>query len=308
MPNPDWPESVRNAVKAFAAWMEKEDVSQAPAARLLQISRAALCQTLSGKYSGDVQRIARAMATLLRREHARARSMRTPYVKTDIAEQVLEAITNAHAERAIVFVLGPTGIGKTTAAQHYAQEEPQAVYLEAGPSAAPLGFLRHIGSVLGVALSYQSYNMRIALTDALSGSDQLIIIDEADYLPESTLHHLRLIHDTARIGMVFIGTEAYLRMLWSRRSTTLDQFLGRVAYVVYPGQCAREDIERLAEPYGLDREALDILVDGACGQARRAALALYAVHRYGRGYSARFIRRAFRELMPVISTADKQNR
>lgn len=303
MPEEDAADQVQKIVDRFAAYMEREGLSQKRAGAMLGISSSTLSQVLNDSYTGRRDRVARRMAKALRREEARDNRPEAPeYCPTHISEQVLEALNDAHVERALVCVLGPTGIGKTISARQYCQEEPSTIYLVGGPSATPKAFMMDLVTAAGIELpnsNVPARGVRDAIIEGLRDADRLIVIDEVDYLEEATLQHLRIIQEEAEVGMGLLGTHGFLANLQRRRSATLSQFLGRVSHAVYLNKASRQDLEAITAHLDLSEEAMDVLVEGANGEVRRAVHALMQVQREGNGYKPKTIRRAYRKQMPL---------
>ncbi len=298
-----WTDEMREIVREFAGWMEEQDISQRAAARRLGVSPSAISQMLQEDYDGDAPGIADKMDRLLERHRMRELVPDKPgFVRTSIADQVHEACTIAHVERVIALVLGPTGVGKTMALDAYCEEQPETIKVEAGPGCSRQAFSKLMARAVGIEWHGSAYETRLELTEELSGTDRLLIVDECDYLPVDTLQVIRMIADGAGIGCVLCGTYSYLSKLHQKRSSTIDQFLGRVHYVQKVHQINKADIQALADEVAdLDEDALDALDAGACGQARRAVAALVAARRHSRnGLNANAIRHAYETLMPVM--------
>ncbi len=297
----DWTADQKETVERFSALMEKRDWSQPDAAKRLGVSPATLSQMLNHSYEGRVGVICETMQRVMR--HAELRSHAPddpPYATTSVTQQVVEVLGLAHAERRLACILGPTGVGKTMAVQRYREHEPDTIYLVAGPSCKPFSITKQLAAELDIDCAASTYDRRMAVAEALQDSDTLVVVDEIDYPNEKTLQCLRLIYDQADVGMVLIGTASFLEKIRRRKSSTAQQFLGRVAYARRVHSCSDDDLARIAEPYDLDDDALDALTAGACGQARRACNALIAAQRMADGdLSAKAIRRAYETLMPV---------
>ena len=293
----------------WSTHMRREELSQKAAARQLGISSGVLSQMLAGKYPGNIERIAGEMVRMLRRaDMRRARPKRPEYRETPTARRVLDALIDAHVEGVIVCVLGRSGVGKTMAARHYCEDEPTAMYLEGGPAATPNAVLKSIAGAIHMPVHGKTWDLRQHIASELHNSGRLLIVDEVDYIPESTLHTLRLISDNAEMGLAVIGTPAYLVRLHGRRSATIDQWLSRIARVEIINGASREDIEEMVVGLPFDDEGVAELVRVAEGQTRRAVLTLLAMQRNGYGYKATHVRMAARELMPSIETLQKRER
>lgn len=297
----DWTKDQKSTVERFSELMERRDWSQPDAAKRLGVSPATLSQMLNHSYEGRVDAICDTMQRVMRHAELRAHAPSDPpYATTSVSEQVIEVLGLAHAERRLACILGPTGVGKTKAVERYRDHEPDTIYVVSGPSCSPYSLTRQLAADLNIDCANSTYDRRIAIAEALADSDRLLVIDEIDYPNEKTLQCLRLIYDQADVGMVLIGTASFLEKIRRRKSSTAQQFLGRVAYARRVHACSDDDLARIAEPYDLDDDALDALAAGACGQARRACNALIAAQRMADGdLSARAIRRAYETLMPV---------
>ena len=62
----------------------------------------------------------------------------------------------------------------------------------------------------------------------LSGTNSLIIIDEARHLTTKAFDTIRAINDKAHIGIVYAGNPEILRRMYGRQEEELDQLYSRV--------------------------------------------------------------------------------
>lgn len=297
-------------VERFIAYVKARGWSQADAARRLGVSASTLSQVASGTYRGDVPRIAEKMTRALAREDRRSSVPRLPaFALTSVAELALETLRNAHDEGKMAVVMGRAGAGKTMAVQCYITAEPETILVTMKPAGrkglhgAGRPLLRTLADALGVEMSaWCSQHEAIEIIGAaLRDTGRLLIIDEIDYAAEDLLQVIRMIHDIAHCGIVFVATPAWLVRLRSRKSATLDQFLSRISYCCAVNGINDEDAERIAAPFGLDRAALAGLREGAHGSARRLSNALVVAQRIaandGGRIDAKTISRAYSTLM-----------
>jgi len=283
--------------------MKGNGVPQGEACQRLRISRASLCEMLAFKYPGDVGRICATMVRFMADQKLRALAPAPPpFATTTISEQVVEALVVARIERLLAVVVGPTGVGKTAAVRAYCEQAPDVICVEAGTHAKSWTILHEIAMALGLEWPGCAAlrDMRVRISDALAERGGLVIVDEVDYVPEATLQDLRFVQEAADLGLVLVGTLAFLMGLRGRESDTVDQALGRIGYVARVGPCSADDIARIAAPLDLGDGALAELVAGSGGQARRAVHALRAAQRCGEERpTAAGIRRGFRTLLPL---------
>ncbi len=300
---PQWNEEQRQVVRRFFGLAARLGLNQADMARVLRVSTATISQMRNEKYTGAVGRITERMSRTMSRWRDKLELVQpVDFVQTGIALEVQSALRLAHVRGEISVILGPAGVGKTQAAQQYCKEEPETLYVICGPGASPKPILTVLAGNLKEGWHGTQYQMRQKVVLALAGSEQLIIFDDVDLVPETTLQHLRLIHDQTRVGMAFLATPAYLARLKEKRSQTINQFLSRVGLEVHLGGCSDEDIEMIAAQFKVDAEALEVLRNGADGQARRAVKALQNAVALNGGakVSARSLQTAFRQLPRLL--------
>jgi len=290
----------QRVIEAYKVLIEQNGWTLREASRPLQIAASTLSQTLAGKYRGDVAAIVSRMSKALHRERRRKGApKRPPFMVTSVADDVLKVCEEAHALRLPVLITGPSGIGRTVALKEYCRREPETIYVEAGPFARPKALLQQVAAQVRGEFTGGIHTMRVELGTALQDADQLLIVDEVDYVPEYSLQTLRMIADRANCGIVYCATRAFLEKLRRKRSKTIDQFLNRVAYVHDCEQLTDEDLERLLAFYGLSDRCRDLAKLMASGCARRLVngvlLALRAAGK--RTVSDEMIRRAFKRLL-----------
>lgn len=115
------------------------------------------------------------------------------------------------------------------------------------------------------------------LVDKLTGSNRLIIIDEADHLSLDALQAVRNLNDLAEVGIVFSGNDKiYRQMLAGRRSYEFDQLRTRI--VVRKKVVNDYTIDELTAIFpGLNQECIGYLLKLANAESLRTAKKLYEV-------------------------------
>jgi hypothetical protein len=296
----------RAIIERFKALADRKGWGLRTVGPMIGMSREAASRLLRCKYpSPRVPDLVLLLEKRLAREKLRDQLQPEPdYVQTSVSEAVIDACYVAHVERALALVLGNTGDGKTRGAREFVRLEPDSAYVVAGPGATHSTIIRHLARRFECDPSGPSYEVRLRLGDKLRDRDLVILVDECDEMTDSCREMLRVLHDEARIGMVFIGTHLFLERMRRRRSLTADQFLGRVAIRRILGGVSREDLARIAAQYDLDAECLELLVDNSAGQARRAWQAIRAAHRIEQSngaagkIAAKHLRQAFATELP----------
>jgi DNA transposition AAA+ family ATPase len=296
-----WTDAEKQAVREWAAWCERKELSRTQQAKLLRVSAATLSQMLSFTYAGRADRIVEQMKREVRRWRLEAVAPAPPpYATTSVTEEVVHACAVAHIEHVIVLILGGTGIGKTMGIRRYCEAEPDTILITAGVGCSPWSIEQLLAARLGIAWHGSVAHMRNQIAETLRGSGRLLIVDEIDYVNEPTLQCLRMIHDAAQVGLVLVGTGAYLRKLRARKSATIGQVLGRIRAAIQLDGCSADDLAAILKPFAFSDDALDAVVEGAGGQARRAvACAIAAKRLNGKEITAETVRQAYASLMPL---------
>lgn len=179
--------------------------TQSAIAQALGRSPAVINQYLQGKYKGDCQAIDKAVEQFINRHSARKQEVRLAFVATPSANAILEVCALAHTMFDIQLVIGEAGLGKTMALKHYTANHSGVIMLEVEPTYNVKVLLNALCIQLNLSTGRSNHDMMTAVIDKLDGSEQLLIIDEAELLPYKALEILRRIHDKAGIGLLLAG-------------------------------------------------------------------------------------------------------
>lgn len=219
------------ARSACRAAMDSAGLSLAHASREIGdgVSAATLGRWLRGTYTGDVPAVtARIEAWLLTRREGDALSLAEAgldrHAETDAATSIDDALAYAHSSKDIVLIHGPSGRGKTSAAEGYRATHSRVFYMPATRAMATMvGLLTCLGEAIGAyPASISALNWERAIIARLRQGNSLVIIDEAHHLRDALLDELRCIRDNAGCGLALIGNDAVLMSI--RRC---PQILGR---------------------------------------------------------------------------------
>ena len=171
---------------------------------------------LNGKYTASPTKFLYKLIDTIRRQSEReAQNIGdNPFVETSVFRAVRAACKRAHTYRSFSVVSAFVGTGKTRALKQYAKEHPSCILIEATPGMNAKILLRELVEKSG-AIVHKTYqfshgtkdDMMDAVITKLTGTDKLIILDEADKVNPHTLEYLRRISDKAKVGAVLSGTE-----------------------------------------------------------------------------------------------------
>jgi DNA transposition AAA+ family ATPase len=264
--------------------------SQNAACKLVGIGAAIMTPLRKGTYTGNVSKN---MSILIdyfaAKEEVRALAT-TPqemprYVKTSVSEQVIDVIRYCQLHGSLAVACGDSGIGKTRAAEKFVEDHPHdAIYIALNPCFTSLkSLLKILCEHLGLTRYSTLDNMWLAIAGKLRDG-QVLIFDEAQYLPWRTIEALRALtdrfeRDRLTLGIVFIGNTKIVDG-WGRNKTAeFAQIRGRMTQetVFDAGMITREDIQLLIPDVASKDKETDFLLELVRGsrQGVRAAMMLW---------------------------------
>ncbi|WP_326701511.1 ATP-binding protein [Streptomyces sp. NBC_01754] len=131
---------------------------------------------------------------------AGARTVLTPGL-TDVDS----ALADAHRQRRFLCVLGDAGLGKTFAVHHTAHTRfPRAhVPLRLGARPGPADLRFHLHHALGIhgTAPAEPAAADALIRRALGAAPRIVVVDEADRMPEPCFEYLRFLHDDLPDGL-----------------------------------------------------------------------------------------------------------
>ncbi|NBI77065.1 hypothetical protein D3Z42_16805, partial [Lachnospiraceae bacterium] len=95
-----------------------------------------------------------------------------------------------------------------------------------------------------------------AITDYLTATPKLIIIDEAQHLSIRALENLRAINDVTESGIVLCGNPTVYDRMHGRGQAHFAQLYSRIGIRRHIIEPSLEDITAIFNPYALDKESL----------------------------------------------------
>ena len=262
---------------AFAAHLDRAGLSIAQAAREIGRRESTISRWLNRKYTGDNDAVEALVARWLETQAEIAeRSLAAVgldrYTETGVAEQIMGALAYAQAEGDIVTIIGPSGRGKTRAAEQYCATRSGAFYLAVSGSVFTLpGLLGEVSEAIGATVAVRSaLATEKAVIARMRDRNYLLVVDEAHFLRDGLLDELRIIRDRARCGLALVANES-IEMALNRR----DQIAGRVGLSLDLSTQPVADVEKIAAgPLGRrpDKAELKILTAAARGPGGLHAL------------------------------------
>ncbi len=212
--------------------------SQIKLARASSQGQTTLNAIIRGKYpSSPTDRLNKVIDAIERQSERESEKIGdNPFVETSIYVAVNAACKRAHKYRSFSVVSAFVGTGKTKSLKRYAELHPNTVLIEATPDMNATVMLRELVEKTN-AIVHKSHkwargtksDMMEAIIANLTGSDKLIILDEAEKTTTQTLEYIRRISDIAKVGVVLSGTEMLQPMIRDPRGR-FGQISSRILY------------------------------------------------------------------------------
>jgi len=265
---------------ALSDFMEQSHKSQRQISRETGLSTSVISQFLNDSYAGDNEEVARTISRYLTVSKERLNSVSSTCFFPELynTKEVLFTCFYAHRHNDLALVSGDVGAGKTTALRHYAANNTGVIFVTANAcTTLATAILGLICQQVGRQVPGRKAALMNTLVEQLTGSNRLIIIDEADHLSLDALQAIRNLNDLAKVGIVFSGNDKiYRQMLSGRRSYEFDQLRTRI--VVRKKVFNEYTVEEMQGMFPtLNQECIGYLLKLARSESLRTAKKIYDV-------------------------------
>ncbi len=262
---------------------------------------------MNDKYNGDMETIGRTLQRWLENYHRAAELPEPPrFVETRTARQIWTSMRFASLTESISVICGNPGVGKTEAAREFRRTNNNVWMITITPSCASvLECLTELAYELGMNDAPRRKGpLSRALRRRLEGTQGLVIIDEADHLGAEVLEELRLLQESARIGLVLMGNHrVYSNMTGGNRTVEFARLFSRIAKRTAINKTKIDDVKAIADAWQItgenERELLQQIAQkpGALRILNHSLrLAAMTAHGKGERVNEDYLRQAFREL------------
>lgn len=268
---------MQNLLKQY---IDQNKTSQSEVSKQIGLSTATISQWLKGIYKGDVEAVETKVKQFLERksEKTKRTGMNTDFVETYNASRIIETCQHAHVTGSFGVVVGDAGLGKTYALKHYAKTNTNVILIEVDPTFSPKVLLIDICSKLGIVPSRSNHDNMVNIVDMLTGSDKLIIVDEAELLTTKALELIRRIHDKAEVGILLAGMPRLRANLRGSRGD-FKQIFSRVNIDLDLQPLTKADVGLLSETALGTNAFNDKLAALSKGNARRLTKLIQGAYR-----------------------------
>jgi DNA transposition AAA+ family ATPase len=265
-------------VAAIKKWLAAHEKSNAWLGKKASIPNGTLSQILSLKYVSSPTKQLNQLASVLAVETARMQDGPEGYVETSVHQLMRVVFDRARKHQNFGVVSGYVGVGKTSFCKTYRSTAPMTLLVEANPNMTPGVFLEELLAQLNAPMQVGLDRKFREVVRVLSGTNYLIVADEAEKLSSNALEYLRRIRDKAQVGVALVGSEK-LTALLSVHHGQFDQVRSRVG--MWPRtieRITRDDCDALARSALSDfSELSDDVLDALWGYCEGSARVLVEV-------------------------------
>jgi DNA transposition AAA+ family ATPase len=255
-------------------------ISQSKAAQALGYSSGVVSAYKSRTYNGNVKAFEATVRAWLKREARRISKIDIPTAETTVLDSVRKAVSMAQDDADIAVIVGDSGTGKTTALRSYAAESHSAILIEVDSSFTKNVLVTEIARAVGVESKGGMTQVSARIVEALRGRDTVIMIDEADYLSDSSLELVRrIINDKAQTGVVLVGLPRLKYKLENLRNDH-QQLTSRVGVLLEVKRLSKSDAVKIISGVWRDlpKETVEAFVKMSNGSVRTLTKLMGRVH------------------------------
>lgn len=247
-------------------YMEANGLTNTQMARQLNISRSTFSQYLNGKYTGNNDLPRKQAIDFFNLAVELPATPEKMYVETEQAQKVFTVSRFAQRKGLLALIIGPAGVGKTTALEAYTKKTSQAVMVTAYPGIPPNRLYKRLMGKLKYEKIGDDATLIEVLISSLKGKNMLLIIDEGHYMKLNLLEQLRHIQDMSGVGVVLSGNfDLHDRMKGKDMAKYAHLYSRAALKVTISGEPGRAQVKEMMEKKGLpvDRASVDFMMNKA---------------------------------------------
>lgn len=240
---------------ALRGHLKDTGISQNRAAKKFNVSSATISHIISGHWDSIGPKIWNSLASQL--NVSEWRILETANMKT-----VWALLEDNREEKKMMAIYGPTGTGKTTAAEIYSHKHPSAYYVLGTALKSPRSFVADIQRAMGLHVTGNKEEAVGQISEKLRQEDNpLLIIDDAGKLSERCHEIIMVIYDQtfASAGIVQLGTphlKERLQGMAAKGKRFFPEYYSRVAYWQPLKNLSKNEVVNFCEAQGITSQAL----------------------------------------------------
>jgi len=251
-------EQVRSAISAHLL-----AIPQTRLAREAGLSATAVSQWINDKYKGNNASVKNKLVAWMA-SHAECVIVsatiapeRAGWVDTPTSIEIERAFVKARSMPGMAVVYGAPGVGKTSTIKRYASTTPNVWVVTASPAVSSMAaILKLIGMAVKARGGYRNYDLAREITNHITDTRGLLIIDEFQHLSLPAIEQVRAIHDESNVGVALVGNEAgWAKMTGGIRRLDHAQLFSRCAPVVSLLSPQEDDVNAILDAWRVNTRA-----------------------------------------------------
>ena len=209
----------RELIREAKEFIEKTQMSASAFANSIGYSPAALSQWLNFAYKGKVDKLESMVRSRIDSysEKAELKAEKKDFLNTSVSGKIFEIADYCRLENEIGVIYGDAGLGKTYTVKKYVEANPSCILIEADLGYTSKVLFVELCRMLKLDSHGPIHNLFEDVVARLSGTDRMIVIDEAEHLPYKALELIRRVHDKAGIGILLVGMPQLIGNLRGKR-------------------------------------------------------------------------------------------
>jgi DNA transposition AAA+ family ATPase len=244
--------TIEEVVTRINLFTQKNNLTTTDMARLLNWNRSTLSQFLRGKYQGNNDVLRTRAIEFFNLKIELPETPEEQFVETTQAKKVFTACKFAQKKGLLALIIGPAGVGKTTALEAYTRKMSQSVMVTAYPGIPPNRLYKRLTRKLKYEGIGDDSTLIEMLINRLKGKNVLIIIDEGHYMKINLLEQIRHIQDMTGIGIVISGNfDLYERMKGKEQVKYAHLYSRAAMRVRVQGSPIRNELKSIMEKKGI---------------------------------------------------------
>ncbi len=174
------------------------------------------------------------------------------------AQRITDLVTICKEAGYIGMVVGNPGVGKTTTLEHFARNNNGAYLCTMSPAIRNMtGALSVVCKAIGATPERATWETHEIICHQLKWRDgeRVLLIDEAQHLPNNVIDELRCIHDETGLGLVFCGNKEFHDRFNRARAAAFAQLTSRVGMRLEIWEPTDDDIDAIRRHHGIEGKA-----------------------------------------------------
>jgi DNA transposition AAA+ family ATPase len=252
-------------------YIKEAKVTKSSVAKKIGINEGRFNAFLYGKYEGDNETVRKKCIEFLNMKLRRLelKKVEFDYYDTENSLNVKAVCKMTQLYKTMGLLYGDAGIGKSLTIEEFSRENINVYLITVYHSITALDLMESILTELKVDAKGLDGTKMAEIIKVLKGTDNTLIIDEAQHLSLKCLEKIRAIHDKTGVGIVFASSpDLYQRLTGAKRKQYEQIFSRMLVRREIRAVVTKKDVEGILR--STDFEFDDKMVNFCYGIARKS--------------------------------------